>query len=32
MFTIFGDKMRMYDILTYSRNVIYNLYAIIHNR
>lgn len=32
MFTIFGDKMRMHDILTYSKNVIYNLAAIIRNR
>lgn len=32
MFTLFGDKMRMHDILTYSKNVIYNLAAIIHNR
>lgn len=32
MFTIFGDKMRMHGILTYSKNLIYNLYAIIHSR
>ena len=32
MFTIFGDKVRMHDILTYSKNVIYNLAAIIRNR
>ena len=32
MFIIFGDKMRMHDILTYSKNVIYNLYAIMHNK
>lgn len=32
MFTIFGDKMRMHDVLTYSKNLIYDLYAIIHNR
>jgi len=32
VFTLFGDKMRMDDILTYSKNVIYNLAAIIHNR
>lgn len=31
MFTIFGDKMQMEGILTYSKNVIYNLYAIIQN-
>lgn len=31
MFTLFGNKMRMHDILTYSKNVIYNLAAIIHN-
>jgi hypothetical protein len=32
MFKIFGDKMQMDGILTYSKNVIYNLYAIIQNR
>lgn len=32
MFTLFGDKMRMHDILTYSKNLIYNLHAIIQNR
>lgn len=32
MFTLFGDKMMMKDILTYSKNVIYNLAAIIHDR
>ncbi len=32
MFTVFGDKMQMDGILTYSKNVIYNLYAIIQNR
>lgn len=32
MFTLFGDKMRMHDILTYSKNVIYNLAAIINNK
>lgn len=31
MFTLFGNKMRMHDILTYSKNVIYNLAAIIHS-
>lgn len=31
MFTLFGDKMRMNDILTYSKNVIYTLAAIIKN-
>ena len=32
MFTLFGDKMRMHDILTYSKNVIYNLAAIINDK
>ena len=32
MFKIFGDKMQMDGILTYSKNVIYNLYAIIQSR
>lgn len=32
MFTLFGDKMRMHDILTYSKNIIYNVAAIIHDR
>lgn len=32
MFKIFGDKMQMDGILTYSKNIIYNLYAIIQNR
>ena len=32
MFTLFGDKMRMHDILTYSKNVIYNLAVIINNK
>lgn len=32
MFKVFGDKMQMDGILTYSKNVIYNLYAIIQNR
>ena len=32
MFTIFGEKMKMDGILTYSKNVIYNLYAIIQNQ
>lgn len=31
MFKIFGDKMQMHGILTYTKNVIYNLYAIIQN-
>lgn len=31
MFTVFGDKMRMEDVLTYSKNLIYNLNAIIKN-
>lgn len=29
MFTLFGDKMRMDDVLTYSKNVALNLAAII---
>ena len=32
VFTLFGDKMRMHDILFYSKNVIYNLAAIINNK
>lgn len=32
MFTLFGDKMRMHDILTYSKNLIYNLVAIINDK
>lgn len=32
MFTLFGDKMRMHDILTYSKNVIYNVTAIINDK
>lgn len=32
MFTLFGNKMRMHDILTYSKNVIYNLAAIINGK
>lgn len=31
-FTVFGDKMRMHDVLTYSKNVIYNLTAIINKK
>ena len=31
-YNIFGDKMNMHKVLTYSKNVIYNLAAIIHNR
>ncbi len=31
-YTIFGDKMRMHDVLTYSKNVAYNLAAIIKQR
>ena len=31
-YTIFGDKMRMDGILTYSKNVIYHLNAIIQSR
>lgn len=30
MFTLFGDKMRMHDILIYSKNIICNLTTIIH--
>lgn len=32
MFTLFGDKMRMHDILAYNKNVIYNLAAIINDK
>ena len=32
MFTLFGNKMRMHDILTYSKNVIYNLATIINGK
>ena len=32
VYKLFGDKMRMHDILTYSKNVIYNLAAIINQR
>ena len=32
VYTVFGDKMQMHDILTYSKNVIYNLAAIIKNK
>lgn len=32
MFTIFGDKMQMHGILTYTKNVILHLNAIIQNR
>lgn len=32
MFTLFGNKMSMHDILTYSKNVIYNLAAIINGK
>ena len=32
MFTLFGKKMRMNDILTYSKNVIYNLATIINGK
>jgi hypothetical protein len=32
MFKIFGDKMQMMGILTYTRNVVYNLAAIISQR
>ena len=31
MFTLFGDKMRMHDILIYSKNIICNLTTIIHS-
>ena len=32
MFTIFGDKMQMHGILTYTKNVILHLNAIVQNR
>lgn len=32
MYQIFGDKMKMDDILTYTKNVILHLNAIIQNR
>ena len=32
MYTLFGDKMRMDGILTYSKNVIYHLNAIAQSR
>lgn len=32
MFTVFGDKMQMHGILTYTKNVIYHLYAIASSR
>lgn len=32
MYKIFGDNMRMHDILTYSKNLVYNLNAIIQSR
>lgn len=32
MFKIFGDKMQMHEILTYTKNVIMNLNLIIQNR
>ena len=32
IFTIFGDKMNMDGILTYSKNLCYNLEAIIRNK
>ena len=32
VFTLFGDKMRMDDILMYSKSLIYNLNAIIQSR
>lgn len=31
MFTLFGDKMRMHDILIYSKNIVYNLTTAIHS-
>lgn len=31
MYTVFGDKMQMGDLLTYTKNVIMNLYAIINS-
>lgn len=32
VFTLFGDKMRMDEVLTYSKNLIYNLNAVIKTR
>lgn len=32
MYTVFGDKMKMDDVLLYSKNIIYNLNAIIQTR
>lgn len=32
MFSIFGNKMQMDAILRYSKDIIYNLYAIIQNK
>ncbi len=32
VFTIFGNKMQMHDILKYSKDFIYNLYALIQNK
>lgn len=31
MYKVFGDNMRMHDILSYSKNLIYNLNSIIQN-
>lgn len=31
-FTVFGDRMSMHDILMYSKNLVYNLYAIIQTK
>lgn len=32
VFTLFGDKMRMDEVLTYNKNLIYNLNAVIKTR
>lgn len=32
MYTVFGDKMQMPELLLYSKNVIYHLYAIIQSK
>jgi hypothetical protein len=32
MFKVFGDKMQMHGVLTYTKNVIYHLHSIIQSR
>ena len=32
VFTLFGDKMRMDEVLTYSKNLIYNINTVIKTR